>query len=224
MSLNHRTKIDWADFTWNPVWGCLGDCPYCYARRYAKRFGLQVAGRDDFIPTWIERNFQRAFPRRPSRIFVDSMSDVAWWEDEWMRKVGARIAKHPEHRFFLLTKAPERLWLALPPYAMYGYSCTDQESYTAASLEVAAGVISFLSIEPLLGPIDMEQVPCGRLLRWVIVGAETGNRRDRVISELTWLREISAYCRHNRIPLFFKSSLRHLWPADAYFPQELPSS
>jgi protein gp37 len=33
-----NTKIDWADATWNPVTGCLNDCPYCYARKQAHRF------------------------------------------------------------------------------------------------------------------------------------------------------------------------------------------
>jgi hypothetical protein len=31
-------KIDWTDFTWNPVTGCYNNCPYCYARRIAGRF------------------------------------------------------------------------------------------------------------------------------------------------------------------------------------------
>ena len=34
-----KTKIDWADSTWNPVTGCLHGCEYCYARRIAERFG-----------------------------------------------------------------------------------------------------------------------------------------------------------------------------------------
>jgi protein gp37 len=34
----NKTKIEWADYTWNPVTGCLHGCNYCYARRMAKRF------------------------------------------------------------------------------------------------------------------------------------------------------------------------------------------
>lgn len=34
-----KTKIDWADASWNPVTGCLHGCEYCYARRIAERFG-----------------------------------------------------------------------------------------------------------------------------------------------------------------------------------------
>lgn len=34
----NKTKIEWADSTWNPVTGCLNGCEYCYARRIANRF------------------------------------------------------------------------------------------------------------------------------------------------------------------------------------------
>lgn len=41
----NKTKIEWADYTWNPVTGCLHGCPYCYARAVANRFGLEHAPR-----------------------------------------------------------------------------------------------------------------------------------------------------------------------------------
>ncbi len=34
----NKSKIEWCDFTWNPVTGCLHGCPYCYARRQTQRF------------------------------------------------------------------------------------------------------------------------------------------------------------------------------------------
>lgn len=33
-----NTKIEWCDTTWNPISGCYGNCPYCYARSIATRF------------------------------------------------------------------------------------------------------------------------------------------------------------------------------------------
>ena len=36
--MGEKTKIDWADATWNPVTGCLHGCEYCYARKIAERF------------------------------------------------------------------------------------------------------------------------------------------------------------------------------------------
>lgn len=29
----NRSKIEWCDHTWNPITGCLHNCPYCYAKR-----------------------------------------------------------------------------------------------------------------------------------------------------------------------------------------------
>lgn len=41
----HKTKIDWATHTWNPVTGCLHDCEYCYARRFISRFAPHACER-----------------------------------------------------------------------------------------------------------------------------------------------------------------------------------
>jgi protein gp37 len=35
----NKTKIDWAEYSWNPLSGCLNNCEYCYARKIANRFG-----------------------------------------------------------------------------------------------------------------------------------------------------------------------------------------
>lgn len=34
----NKSKIEWCDYTWNPVTGCLYGCEYCYAKRIANRF------------------------------------------------------------------------------------------------------------------------------------------------------------------------------------------
>jgi protein gp37 len=34
----NKSKIEWCDYTWNPVTGCLHGCDYCYAKRIANRF------------------------------------------------------------------------------------------------------------------------------------------------------------------------------------------
>jgi len=206
------TKIEWCEFTWNPVVGCTGGCPYCYARRMAHRFHR------DFTPHWDERNFNRAMPKKPSRIFVNSMSDVAEWEPEWLRRVADRVWENPQHRFLFLTKHPGDVEWDIAGNALLGITVTDQRSYDR--LVSRTGPNNFLSIEPLLGPVK----PWG-IHRWIIVGAETGNRKERVVPKLEWLHEIYRFCGANGIPLFFKSSLRHLWPVGRFddFPQEYPA-
>lgn len=34
----NKSKIEWCDYSWNPVTGCLHGCEYCYARRITDRF------------------------------------------------------------------------------------------------------------------------------------------------------------------------------------------
>ncbi|MBQ9551386.1 MAG: DUF5131 family protein [Clostridia bacterium] len=41
----NKTKIEWADATWNPVTGCAHGCAYCYAKRIAERFGGHSSGK-----------------------------------------------------------------------------------------------------------------------------------------------------------------------------------
>lgn len=96
-------KIGWCDLTFNPVWGCLNNCEYCYARAIAKRFwkriwiveanyqwknhpdwawtGDHLVGLKDFKPTWLEAQYNKKFPQKTQKIFVGSMSEIAHWED-----------------------------------------------------------------------------------------------------------------------------------------------
>ena len=74
---------------------------------------------------------------------------------------------------------------------------------------------SFWSMEPLLGPVDMSKAE--GLPQWVILGAETGNRREKVVPRREWVDQITQFCAENEIPVFFKDNLR------AHFP-DLPAS
>ena len=75
-----KTSIDWADWVDNPVWGCRNTCPYCYARQMARRIG-KTEDQKAFVPTWMHGNYSKAFPDKPLFIFVNSMSDIAYWTD-----------------------------------------------------------------------------------------------------------------------------------------------
>lgn len=214
-----RTKIEWCDFTWNPVIGCRGGCPYCYARRMASRFHMT----EDFsVPTWSDHNFERPFPRRPSRIFVNSMSDVADWEAVWTERVCKTVDAAPQHTFLFLSKRPwDWRGLSLGPNAMLGYSVTQQADVARLAAGRRFGV-EFLSIEPLLGPVTLPEKWTN--IRWIIVGAETGNRKGKVRPSINWLLDVHGYAQEHSVPLFFKESLREVWTASTRmpFPQEYP--
>lgn len=112
-----RTRIEWADSTWNPMTGCSEvspGCENCYARTTAERF-RGVKGH------YFERGFdlqlrpeQLLLPlrwRRPRRIFVNSMSDVfhARVPDEYIARVWAVMSLAQGHEFIVLTKRHGRM-------------------------------------------------------------------------------------------------------------------
>lgn len=204
----HKTKVDWAQVSWNPVVGCRGICPYCYARRIAHRFHR------DFIPHWEEKSFNRAMPRQPARIFVNSMSEIAYWQPEWWARVVERIQENPQHKFLFLTKKPEVYFdRLLPENCWLGLTVTgpaDFDQYQDAMRYLSN--LRFLSYEPMLAQVDPDMVDGS--IDWVILGAESGNRAGKVVPPPEW---IVAWL-DLKIPLYMKHNLPWSGPWRKEFP------
>lgn len=126
----NRTRIAWTDFTWTVSRGCKPvspGCVHCYAARFATRFsgkdglygGLAKGGKWTGNVRLVRENLHEPLRRRiPTKIFVDSMSDLfhEMVPDEFLDDVfGAMWAclylgpgAYPGHVFQLLTKRPKR--------------------------------------------------------------------------------------------------------------------
>ncbi|MBP8275410.1 MAG: phage Gp37/Gp68 family protein [Propionivibrio sp.] len=67
-------------------------------------------------------------------------------------------------------------------------------------------VIRWLSLEPLLGSVDLELLDCMggpyRAIDWVVVGGESGENARPMHPE--WAREIQEQCHYAKVPFFFK--------------------
>ena len=112
----NRTKIPWANWTWNPIVGCSpasAGCANCYAAAISKRFNLPW-GSAHFAP---ERLDQPAKVRKPGRVFVCSMADIGHEtvKPEWREAVYAAMRGAPWHTFIILTKRPAALACDNPP-------------------------------------------------------------------------------------------------------------
>ncbi len=306
----NRSKIDWTDYTWNPVTGCRHKCPYCYARRQSLRFsgdirlnlmdercrgdvvnGLFVLDQPfitrenrsisypfGFAPTLHEYRFD--WPgqvKNGANIFVCSMADLFgdWVPQKWIDQVFETCLKYAQHNYLFLTKNPARVTGAIDAFTLepkgpeaysdsfknfwFGASITSQEDIERAS-EVSTLEVGhrFLSIEPLLGPVDLADhlprrcklcggsmsyfangvnfdgggIPCPRCIEdqgidprggidWVIIGAETGRRKGKVIAKKEWVRVIVRQCHAVGVLVFMKESLRDLMGDE--FVQEFPA-
>lgn len=208
-----KTKIEWTDEVWNPVWGCMNDCQYCYAKSIAKRFGKTEDERH-FIPTWKESNFNRKFSKNTKRVFVNSMSDVMFWEHRWMLKTIEIIKYNPDIQFIFLTKggtdAYERFEIAFPPNAVLGITAHDKASLD----KIDFGIMCLhdnnwlLNIEPMLEPFDDDQsINMAACFDWIIIGAETGNRQGKQMPALDWFDGIVQEAKSRNVPVFLKPTL-----------------
>lgn len=62
---------------------------------------------------------------------------------------------------------------------------------------------------------------CDTFAQWVIVGAETGRRKDKVVPEKSWLEAIIKTCIESNITIFMKDSLIPIVGEENMF-RELP--
>jgi len=243
----NKSKIEWLDggYTWNPVTGCLHNCEYCYGEKIARRFGKPFTEEDNYrqdsyegilITEYFTKTkspfpnlFRPAFHsyrlgepqgiKKPHNIFVCSMADLfgEWVPDEWIKQVFEACEKAPWHRYLFLTKNPERyndIYSKMPSSNnfWFGTSKTIQDDEYIFSFRSCK---TFLSIEPIHRNFDKRIY-----VDWVIIGAETGNRKGKVIPKREWIENIVRECRKHNVPVFMKDSLAKIW--DEPLIQEYP--
>lgn len=274
----NKTGIEWTDYTWNPVTGCLHGCDYCYAKRQTERFkghysdiaggnistsiwkdGDKIHVLDEPLYRWDEDGETRKAPypfgfeptfhkyrlEEPSKkkkgrtIFVCSMADLFgdWVPDEWQLEVYKACGKADWHNYLFLTKNPKayskvfyRSQLDYRHNFWLGTTATDDKSFNEKGFELfkftgadqKRHANRFLSVEPLLGEISDTVLRNTQFIDWVIIGAENGNRKDKVIPKREWIENIVAGCRKYSVPVFMKDSLKGLMGDD--FVQEWPES
>lgn len=164
---------------------------------------------------------------KPRTIFVCSMADLFgdWVPDAWIREVYQACAAAPQHRYLFLTKNPARVTRLmkngiLMPNTIdwwYGYTIDGEREL---SKERPIGLKTFCSVEPLLRCPDAKMLDQIAMTNWCIIGAETGNRKEKVIPEKRWIDLIANRCRDEHISVFMKESLRGIMGED--FRQEFP--
>lgn len=248
--MSNKTKIEWCDSTWNPVTGCLHGCEYCYARKMAQRFGRvkirnfngQLCELDEpyrrsgdgsispypyeFLPTFHRYRLDQPMEWVKARnIFVCSMADLfgEWVPDWWIEEVMAAADKAPQHRYIFLTKNPKRYMeygVPLDKNKWYGATVTGDEDADRFNC-LPAFANTFVSAEPLLGDFVERHNAMFRQIDWIIVGAESGNRKNKVTPKREWVEKIAEEADKNGVPVFMKDSLIPIM-GEAGMKRELP--
>ena len=211
MSTNSR--IEWTESTWNPITGCTKisqGCKHCYAERMALRLqsmglpnyanGFKLTIHEDVLDLPLRL-------KKPQTIFVNSMSDI-FHEDvslDFILRMFTVMKKANWHTFQILTKRSARLvevngFIDWPKNVWMGVTVEHQDTmYRIDDLRSTGAIVKFLSLEPLLGPLNHLNL---QNIDWVIVGGESGPGARPMLEE--WVIDIKEQCDRFRVPFFFK--------------------
>lgn len=227
-----QTGIEWTHHTWSPWWGCTkvsDGCKNCYADTLSNRWGFKIWGPNAdrrFFgdkhwndPIRWNRAAEAAGERR--RVFPSMCDPFERRQDleEPRARMFDLIDKTPWLDWLLVTKRPENIdpmwpmcWKKPKRNIWLLTSVEDQATADVripALLKCAAmGSILGLSMEPLLGPVDLTRfaahsmVPRAIPLDWIIVGGESGHGARPM--QPAWVRRLRAQAIAAGIPFFFK--------------------
>jgi protein gp37 len=215
-SLNEQNNdsIGWAKYSWNPVTGCLHNCPYCYARDIAKRFYPQ-----GFVPSIIPDRLAapiKAKPRKPDgaerNIFTCSMADLfgKWVPEEWIEAVMSTVRQSPQWNFLMLTKFPLRMVDRKVPENVWLGTSIDTQSRVKAVEDAFAKVPAhtrWLSLEPLLEPLKFSRP---ELFHWVVIGgASPSSQTPAWTPPFEWQMDLYCQFAEAGARIYFKGNALH---------------
>lgn len=182
-------NVEWARYTWNPITGCLHDCPYCYARDIANRFYTQ-GFEPSFLPDRLsapqntKRKDLEQFNNPVDKIgyrnvFTCSMADLfgKWVPQEWIEAVLKSISDNPQWTFLLLTKFPIRMsefdypdnvWLGTT--VDYQWRVERAEKAFIKIKDSGFNGVCWLSCEPMMERLTFSSL---EMFDWVVMGGSS---------------------------------------------------
>lgn len=244
----NKSSIEWTQYTLNPFVGCSKcspGCENCYAEKFASRLAKNPNPKisykykdvvDDKV-NWtskispLDLSCFDKLPKRPSRVFVGSMTDIFHENMPYNRldAIFSKIADYPQHTFMILTKRPHIAHEYFPHIPVdkwlteYNIFYTTEIPFPLSNVWLGVTVCNqaeadgkipillqipaakhFVSIEPMLSAVDIKQYLQGdNKLTWVIAGGETGTNA-RPMHE-AWVKSLRDQCLETGTPYFFKS-------------------
>jgi protein gp37 len=238
---NDNENIEWALWSWNPVSGCLHNCPYCYARDIANRFYDQKFA-PSLWPARLAAPQNTSFPEAKiveetnavrqlglRNVFTCSMADLfgRWVPKEWIDAVLAAAAAAPRWNFLFLTKFPTRLAeFEFPPNAWVGTSvdCQARVKNAEKAFRKVKASVKWLSCEPLIEALHFTDIGA---FDWIVLGgASESTQTPEWKPPRAWVQTIEAEAEKAGVKVYEKTNLlgrRRQYPGlDVNDPTEAP--
>lgn len=221
----NKTGIEYLDFTWNPMHGCSpisSGCKNCWAKSMATRLaGMGMAGYDPRDPFKVilcpERLGEPLAKKKPALIGVSFMGDL--FHDDvpfsFILRVFHAMGAANHHTFLVLTKRAERMadffeWWDFETSLSNVWLGVTVENQEQANKRIplllkVPGALKYVSVEPLLGGVDLADFLGFEDLDgvdWVVVGGESGAMGRPCHPQ--WVRSLRDQCKLAGIPFMFK--------------------
>lgn len=216
------SEISWTRHTFNPWIGCARvseGCRFCYAEAQSNRWKRAEWGVDKQRVMTSDAYWKQPFKWDAAalaalerhRVFCASLADVFDAHPgvvEQRARLWPLIAGTVNLDWLLLTKRPENVMAMLPadwgagyPNAWLGTTVEDERVVARIdALRAIPAAVRFLSVEPMIGPLELR----GRLdgIDWVIVGGESGNGARAL--DIAWIRDVIGVCRKAGVAVHVK--------------------
>lgn len=180
---------------------------------------LNETGKSLVYPFGFEPTFHKYRLNVPDKlkngqnIFVGAMADIfgEWVPREWIDEVMSACVANSIHNYLFLTKNPERYTEYGVPAGFenlwYGTSIT-RESEMSKFNYLSEYCKTFVSLEPILEDLQPEHNNIlFQQVDWIIIGAETGNRKGKTAPKWDWIKRIVLQADSYGVPVFMKESL-----------------
>lgn len=165
--------------------------------------------------------------KEPKKIFTCSLSDFFLEAADVDRADAWNVIRNtPQHTWLILTKRPERILQCLPLDWGAGYDnvwigVTAENQMRLLErlpkLKIVPAKVKFLSIEPILSPIDLLDEFAATFIidhiDWIIIGGESGNENGKHRyreSKIEWYNLLVSQADYLHIPIFVKQLGTHL--------------
>jgi protein gp37 len=227
---------------WNETW--FVECDVCGQRQVFNQHGRCSKCQHPMVAT-MRRARQRVFCASLADVFEEKRDQMEEM-DQWRSELVQLIEQTPNLDWLLLTKRPENVewmlevalfsngvepqagaWLKAHPNVWIGTSVENQKmaDERIPHLVRIPARIHFLSVEPMLGPIDLDlrgkhygidYDDYSEDVSWVIGGFESGS--EARVPNPDDMRSLRDQCRAADIPFFFKQwgewmPRSHMWYA-----------